>query len=83
MVMSAVSGLASLLLLSLGAWLLVRGGGKPPLSIRTESHRSQAEYDFNSRAASLRQIGYACLMAACLCLVMSLTMFVWNAVSAD
>jgi hypothetical protein len=83
MMMSAVSGLAGVLLLALAVWLLVRAAAKPPVHIRTESHRSQAEYDFNRRAGSLRQRGYACLLAAGLCLAMSLAMGLWNAVGAE
>ena len=83
MMMIAVAGLASLLLLSIGVWLMVRAGGKPPLSIRTDSHRSQAEYAFNRHAGTLRQQGYACLMAAVLCLAICLTMSVWSALNAE
>jgi hypothetical protein len=83
MMMSAASGLAGMMLLALGVWLLVRAGAKPPQDIRTESHRSQAEYNYNNRAASLRERGYACLLAAGLFLAMSLVMGLWNAVSAE
>jgi hypothetical protein len=83
MVTITVSALASLLLLSLGIWLLIRAGGKPPPDIRTESHRSQAEYDFNRRAALLRQQSYACLMAAALCFLVCLAITGLTTLSAE
>jgi hypothetical protein len=81
MIVVVLTGLCSLGLFGLAGMFAVRAGGKPPLAIRTESRRSQEEYDFNRAAASLRRRGYACLMAGALLLVVCLALSVLTTLS--
>jgi hypothetical protein len=60
----AMCGLASLILFCYALTLIVRADQKPPLDIRTESRRSQAEYAFNRAAAALRRQGRFFMLAA-------------------
>lgn len=70
MIALIATGLASLILFAIAIRLLIRAETKPPVSIRTQSHRSPAEYDYRRLSASLRTRGYLCLLAGVASLVM-------------
>ena len=82
MLVFVLTALASVVLFSAATWLIVRAAAKPPQPIRTQSRRSQAEYEFRRNCAALRRQGLLCLMAGVMSLGLCLTVGVWSVVTA-
>jgi hypothetical protein len=74
MIVTAITGLASLILFGAAIWLIVGSRVVPPSAIRTESRRSRAEYDFRRQCAEKRRKGYVCLLVAGMSMGLCLTM---------
>jgi hypothetical protein len=78
-----MTGAASVILLSIATALIMRSSAKPPAPIRTQSRRSQAEYDFKRHAMTMRRTGLLCLMAGAMNLALCLTVGLWAAIGSS
>ena len=78
-----LTGTASVILLSVATALIMRSTAKPPVPIRTPSHRSQAEYAFKHRSRMLRRTGWMFLMAGAMTLGMCLTVGLWSVMGSS
>ena len=74
-----LTGAASVVLFSIATALIMRSAARPPTPIRTQSRRSQAEYDFKRHAMTTRRTGLFCLMAGAMILGLCLTVGLWSA----
>lgn len=72
-----LAGTASVILFSIATALIMRSAVKPPSPIRTQSRRSQAEYDFRHHAMTMRRTGMLCLMAGVMNLGLCVTVGIW------
>ncbi len=79
MIVTAITGLVSLILFGAAIWLIVGSRVVPPSAIRTQSRRSIAEYDFRRQCADKRRKGYVCLLVAGMGIGLCLTMSVMQA----